>query len=389
MAGITRHYLVLNMSNKKFSLYNRYNNITLLFKFVLTTLLTNRFSQIAAIWVLKTSLRLRVSSIARLLNGIYFGGETLSQAEKIVEDLAKNKIFSVLDYAVEGQENEIFFEEATASALSLVKLAVTNENIPYVVVKPSSLGGNQVYEHISKELTASPVYEEQWQAILLRYDRIFRFAEQNNVHIMIDAEQSWVNAAVMLIAKKGMQLYNKNKAIVTITVQCYKRDSLNILESIKRDAAANDYVAGVKIVRGAYLEEEKNAGERSLDAFFTRKEETDRNYNLAIDYILNNIDYFLPFFATHNSYSLEKIMDATRSYSENFWVGQLYGIADSLSLHAVNNGIKVCKYLPYGPFDKSLPYLIRRIEENAVAIETFRKENLSIKKELVKRIKGF
>lgn len=81
-------------------------------------------------------------------------------------------------------------------------------------------------------------------------------------------------------------------------------------------------------------------------------------------------------------------MDATRSYNENFWVGQLYGIADSLSLHAVNNGIKVCKYLPYGPFDKSLPYLLRRIEENAVAIETFRKENFSIKKELMQRIKG-
>lgn len=376
------------MINKEISLYSRYNNITLLFKFILTILLTNRYSQIAALWVLKTSLRLRITFIARLLNGVYFGGETLSQAEKIVAELAKNRIFSVLDYAVEGQEDELFFEEATASALSLVQLAVSNKNIPYVVIKPSSLGATQVYEHISKEVTPSPVYEVQWQAILLRYDRIFRFAEQNNIHIMIDAEQSWVNAAVMLIAQKGMQLYNKTKAIVTITIQCYKKDALSILESIKLDSAEKDYVAGVKIVRGAYLEEEKKAGERSLDVFFTRKEETDRNYNLAIDYILHNIDYFLPFFATHNSDSLEKIMDATRSYNENFWVGQLYGIADSLSLHAVNNGIKVCKYLPYGPFDKSLPYLLRRIEENAVAIETFRKENFSIKKELMQRIKG-
>ena len=376
------------MMNKEISLYSRYNNITLLFKFILTILLTNRYSQIIALWVLKGSLRLRVSFIARLLNGVYFGGETLSQAEKIVTELAKNKIFSVLDYAVEGLENELFFEEATSSTLNLIELAVSNKNIPYVVIKPSSLGATEVYEHISKNITPSPVYEVQWQKILLRYDRIFHFAEKNNIKIMIDAEQSWVNPAVMFIAQEGMQIYNKNKAIVTITLQCYKKDALNILERIKLDCVEKDYVAGIKIVRGAYLEEEKKAGERSLDVFFTSKEETDRNYNLAIDYILYNIDYFLPFFATHNSDSLEKIMDATRSYNENFWVGQLYGIADTLSLKAVNSGIKVCKYLPYGPFDKSLPYLLRRIEENAVAIETFRQENFSIKKELMKRIKG-
>ncbi|MBD2797900.1 proline dehydrogenase family protein [Xenorhabdus sp. 18] len=374
-------------SQEKTSLYTRYSTLTLFLKFIITLLLTNKFTKNISLWLIHFTIIRKVKFFTKFLNNVYFGGETLTEAKEVVYFLGKNNIYTVLDYAIEGENNEQFFDDAVESTLKLINLASNEKKIPYVVIKPSSLGAIHIYEEKEKSRTFLEKNSADWKLVLARYEKIFSFANKKSVRIMIDAEQSWVQSAVDKIAMDSMINYNKKEPIITLTIQCYKKESLSILKRLHVIAIDNKIKVGVKLVRGAYLEEETKNPERSIGTFFSKKEVTDDNYNAAVRYIAENIDFFSPFFATHNEVSISNILNENMLKHKPFWFGQLYGIGDHISSNLVNSGSNVCKYLPYGPFDKSLPYLLRRINENAVSIDTFMRENKIIRKEIISRIK--
>ncbi|MDX8001087.1 antibiotic biosynthesis protein CarD [Xenorhabdus sp. Reich] len=374
-------------SQEKISLYSRYSILTLSLKFIVTLLLTNKFTKNISLWLINFTINRKIKFFTKFLNSVYFGGETLNEAKAIVNFLGENNIYSVLDYAIEGEDNEQFFDDAVESTLKLINFASNEKKIPYVVIKPSSLGAIHIYEEKTKSRTFLEKNSTDWDRILARYEKIFSYANKKSVRIMIDAEQSWIQSAVDKIAINSMINYNKKWPIITLTIQCYKKESLSLLKNLHAIAIDNKIKVGVKLVRGAYLEEETINHERSIGSFFSKKEETDYNYNVAVKYISENISFFSPFFATHNEVSISNILNEDILKHTTFWFGQLYGIGDHISSNLVNNGAKVCKYLPYGPFNKSLPYLLRRINENAVSIDTFMRENAIIRKEIISRIR--
>ncbi|PHM48853.1 proline dehydrogenase family protein [Xenorhabdus miraniensis] len=372
---------------EKISLYSRYSTLTLLLKFIATLLLTNKFTKNISLKLVNFTINRKVKFITKFLNNVYFGGETLTEAKEIVNFLGKNNIYSVLDYAIEGENNEQFFDDAVESTLKLINFSSNEKKIPYVVIKPSSLGAIHIYEERTKSRTFLEENSDAWERVLARYEKIFSYAYKKSVRIMIDAEQSWVQSAVDTIAINSMINYNKKEPIITLTIQCYKKESLSILKDLHVIAVGNKIKVGVKLVRGAYLEEEIINHERAIGSVFSKKEETDYNYNVAVKYIAENIGFFSPFFATHNEVSISNILNEDMLKHKPCWMGQLYGIGDHISSNLVNSGAKVCKYLPYGPFNKSLPYLLRRINENAVSIDTFMRENTIIRKEIISRIR--
>lgn len=374
----------MNVDNP--SIYARYTTTTLLVKYIVTYFLTCRITKYLAIRLIKFTVRMNVKTLTNQLNGIYFCGENLNEAREVTRVLAKNNIFSVLDYAVEGEENEQFFDDVVNSTLNLIKIASRDSNVPYVVIKPSSLGSTVLYEAKSKNNDFFKEHIQAWERILARYHTIFSYAHNVSVHVMIDAEQSWIQPAVDEIAIKNMIQYNQEKAIITLTLQCYKKRSYEFILLLNDIALKKGVNIGIKLVRGAYMEEEIRRNDYTDEIFFSSKSETDKNYNAVVDYIISNINNFTPFFATHNEMSINRILDNNLLSGKYFWIGQLYGVSDHISLNAVNHGARVCKYLPFGPFEKSLPYLLRRIEENAVSIDTFRNENVSLRKEISSRI---
>ncbi|AKH63552.1 MULTISPECIES: proline dehydrogenase family protein [Photorhabdus] len=379
---------VNNSFKDKSLLYSRYSISTLSLKFFVTLLLTNKITRNISLMIIRFFLSKNNKFFVGFLNGVYFGGENIGEVKNNVDFLSKNNIYSVLDYAIEGENDEVFFDNAIESTLKLIDIASKEKNIPYVVIKPTSLGSLHVYENKIKNINFSGENVNYWIRILERYNKIFSYAELKSVRVMIDAEQSWIQAAVDKIAIDSMIKYNKTFPVITLTIQSYKKESIEILKLIHNLAIDNNIKVGVKIVRGAYLEEEVNNKERAIGTFFSKKEDTDLNYNFLIDYISREIDCFYPFFATHNEKSISIILNKNELKNRSFWVGQLYGIRDDISSKLAFNGVKTCKYLPYGPIDKSLPYLLRRINENAVATDTFIKENKIIAKEIILRLKS-
>ena len=110
---------------------------------------------------------------------------------------------------------------------------------------------------------------------------------------------------------------------------------------------------GIKLVRGAYHNQDKNTG-----LLYLVKENTDRHYNQAI-HLLSNYDNDV-IVATHNKNSCQIAL----SYQKQFKYAQLLGMNDYLSNYLLNNRQQVYKYIPYGNWKESIPYLTRRLYEN-------------------------
>ncbi|XTZ37433.1 proline dehydrogenase family protein [Salmonella enterica] len=372
------------MGKIKDSIYARYTTGEIAFKFFTTMLLTNNLTRKSSLHFIKKCLGSPTNRLLSLLNGIYFGGETLLQAKSTAAKLAQAGISCVLDYAVEGEADEQHFIDTLANTIELIDMATTTQNIPFVVIKPSSLGAANIYSKKSNGMVMTNSEQEAWARITGRYSALFEYAHLKGVRMMVDAEQTFVQPAVNALLLEMMRRFNAVKPTITLTLQFYLKDQLRFLEQCYHQACQFNYILGVKIVRGAYLEEEKRGDGSAL--CYTTKEETDTNYNQAIEFVSTRLERIAPFFATHNEVSVKKIIDNVFLKSADTWIGQLYGLGDHLSYSLNYSGLAVCKYLPYGPLKKSLPYLFRRLEENSIATATFKKENELLRKELFHRI---
>ncbi|WP_174870924.1 carbapenem biosynthesis protein CarD [Pectobacterium polaris] len=374
------------MHNDLYAIYNRYTSRTLFFKYCATATLTHRLTRRLSLFTLKKFLARPRGRLFSLVNSIYFGGETLEEVQSTATLLARSGIACVLDYAVEGENDETQFDKAMENTLRLIEMSQQTDSLPFVVIKPSSLGSVTVYARQSEGLALDEVSASAWSRIVARFSHLFDYARSHGVRVMVDAEQTAIQPAVDRLVLDMMREFNRDSAVITLTLQFYLKDKLRFLDECYQRACQDDFILGVKVVRGAYLEEEKrvNGGERC----FATKQETDRSYNAAVDYIAQHLDRIAPFFATHNEESLALIMKSEPLRAKHIWVGQLYGLGDHITYSLLQTGFRVCKYLPYGPLDKSLPYLLRRIEENAVASATFKKENKLLQKELLRRLVG-
>ena len=129
--------------------------------------------------------------------------------------------------------------------------------------------------------------------------------------------------------------------------------------------------------------ERERAAERNYkDPIQVDKESTDKDYNLALEYSLENIDIVSVFNGTHNEFSSKLMTEimiklGISANDDRCWFSQLYGMSDNISFNIALKGFNVAKYVPYGPVKQVLPYLTRRAEENtSVKGQTGRELNL-------------
>jgi len=176
--------------------------------------------------------------------------------------------------------------------------------------------------------------------------------------IIIDAEECAINDNINQLSEEMMSEYNKNQVVVYKTYQMYRRDTTTmLLNDLKEE---RDYFIGCKLVRGAYYNLDI-----TTDKLFWRIEDTHRSYNEGIRYFLENCqnkDQLLC--ATHNYESNEIAKNHIHQGKKNVSIGHLMGMSDYLSEELAEEGICVYKYLPYGDYQDTLPYLTRRLYEN-------------------------
>ena len=232
-------------------------------------------------------------------------------------------------------------ENPNLSETNYYNISKTIENYPnnYFAIKLSSLGINN-----NIDLAENRIHSLVNQAIT------------NNSYIFIDAEEFTINDFIDKIANNLMMEYNTHKVNLYKTYQMYRKDTMKkFLNDLKSD---RNYYMGCKLVRGAYYSQDKK-----YDILFRNIEHTHKSYNDAIkyySYYSKKNDKLVC--ASHNPLSNQLALKYSKD--SNISVGHLLGMSDNLSKLQVQNNIKVFKYLPYGYFSESLPYLSRRLYEN-------------------------
>ena len=314
----------------------------------------------------------------------FCGGVTEEDCLPIIDNMYNNgNVHSVLDYSVEGKDEEASFDGALEKILKILNFCEEKKSIPYAVFKPTGFGRFALYQKISEGKELSESEKQEWSRVEARFHKVCKSALEKDVPLLIDAEESWMQKAADDLIEELMATYNKEKAIVFNTLQMYRHDRMEYLKQLHQKAHQEGFHIGMKVVRGAYMEKERErAKEKGYPSpICDNKLATDENYDNAIKYMMEHKNMAL-FAGTHNEESSYLLMELAKQYGiknddKRLWFGQLFGMSDHISYNLANEGYNVAKYLPFGPVRDVMPYLIRRAEENtSVAGQTSRELNL-------------
>lgn len=326
----------------------------------------------------------------------FCGGETIEECDTTIDKLGNSNIGTILDYSVEGKSAEEDFERTKEETILNLKRAKNDDDIPFAVFKVTGIAPLGTLEKISDGVElAKESNITKWANAKRRVNEICEYANSIKQPVFIDAEESWIQNAIDFLATEKMKKYNRQFPIVFNTIQLYRHDRLDYLKKSHQEAKAKGYILAVKLVRGAYMEKERmRAAEMDYDSpIQPDKAATDRDYDLAIDYCLENIEDIAFVAGTHNEKSVQmlaqKIEEKGLAHNHpHIFFSQLYGMSDNLSYVLADNNFNVSKYVPYGPVADAVPYLIRRAKENSSVTGQVSRELDLISKEIERRKNG-
>lgn len=342
-------------------------------------------------WLTNVALKFRLPIkwiIKRTIFRQFCGGESIAESLSVVNKLSDYGVRTILDYSVEGKIKEEDFDQTVNEIIATIQEAKNNPSIPFAVFKITGICLFKILESANDSIEdLKPEQRIQYDKLLERVNRICRAAFENNIPLFIDAEESWIQNTIDRIVKQMSLKYNKQRAIVFNTVQLYRHDKLEFLRKEIDDAKNGGYFIGMKLVRGAYMEKERERANLMgyPSPIQANKECCDKDFNSALRIVLENIDRVALCAGTHNELSSKQLVELMKEFSlqkddPRIYFSQLYGMSDHISFNLANNEYNVAKYVPYGPIKEVVPYLIRRAEENtSVAGQTSRELNLIMK----------
>ncbi len=359
-------------------------------------------------WAIKSGLPVK-GIIRNTIFSQFVGGETLEETAKVAKVLGGYHVQVILDYGVEGgDDGEAGFDHACDEFIRVINYASTQKNIPFMSIKLTGMARFGLLEKLDKSVDANSGTlmkryaramelltddeRAEWQRVHARMQRICSVAAAKNVGVLLDAEETWIQDPVDVVSMLMMDQYNKEKAVVFNTIQHYRHDRMEFLRDSIEAAESRNFILGMKLVRGAYMEKERlRAKEMNYASpIQADKASTDRDYDEGVKLCLDHINKVSLIVATHNE---ESNLKATRILAEknlpldhpHVHFSQLYGMSDNITFNLAKAGCSVSKYLPFGPIEDVVPYLMRRAQENSsVAGQTSRELTL-IKKELERR----
>ncbi|HTB25036.1 MAG TPA: proline dehydrogenase family protein [Puia sp.] len=339
----------------------------------------------------------------------FVGGETLEQTATVARKLSAYNVQAILDYGVEGGNNgETGFDQACNEFIRVINYAASQPNIPFISIKVTGFARFELLEKLDHSLDLSPgplmkrytaalagfTEEEsaEWERVCNRMQKICVQASAKNVGVLVDAEETWIQDPVDVLSIQMMQKFNKENVTVYNTVQLYRHDRLSFLKDMLEAARLKDFVLGVKLVRGAYMEKERaRAQEKQYPSpIQPDKEATDGDYNAGVAFCIDHIENIASIVASHNDFSNLRATELLREKGLSFshphiHFSQLYGMSDNITFNLAKAGCSVSKYLPFGPIEDVVPYLMRRAEENSSLSGQTGRELALINKEITRR----
>ncbi|MFM2327512.1 MAG: hypothetical protein RIR31_1714 [Bacteroidota bacterium] len=338
----------------------------------------------------------------------FVGGETLEETAKVADKLEEYNVQVILDYGVEGKEGEDNFENARDEFKKVIAYAATQANIPFMSIKVTGFARFALLEKLDNGMNAatgtlmkrylqavellSVEEREEWHMVRLRMLHVCEEAAAKNIGVLVDAEETWIQDPVDALTILMMDTFNKNKAVVFNTLQLYRHDRIQFLKDCYTAAEERNFILGAKLVRGAYMDKERN---RAIEMNYPSpiqpdKETCDKDYNAATEFCINHLDRISMIVASHNEYSnlyATELLDEKKIPHSHPHVhfSQLYGMSDNITFNLAKSGCSVSKYLPFGPINDVIPYLMRRAQENSSVSGQTGRELILIKKEIKRR----
>jgi proline dehydrogenase len=387
------HHLI-DFDNSEIAFRNRSNaelrRAHLLFKVMNNAGLVKTGKQLVN---LAFAIRFPISGILRkTIYRQFVGGMSIDDCAATIEKLAARNVGTILDFAVEGEERDDLFDATCAEVIRTVEFAHNNRNVPFSAFKITGVGRFDLLAKVSEKAELTEDESAEYKRIYDRVESIFRRGYELGVPVLIDAEHTWIQPVLDNLVLEMMERYNREAAIVQNTYQMYLHDAIHRLKEHHRIALEKGVKFGLKIVRGAYMEIERaRAAEMGYPSpIQPDKPATDRDFNEAIRYFVENVDTIHFMVATHNEESsnlLAQLIDE-RGLPHNhphIYFSQLYGMSDHITFNLAEKGYNVVKYVPYGEVKTMMPYLFRRAEENSSVKGQSSRELKLIEKEVERR----
>tara|TARA_B110001452_G_scaffold116989_1_gene97103 strand:- start:268 stop:1440 length:1173 start_codon:yes stop_codon:yes gene_type:complete len=318
-------------------------------------------------------LRIPIKKIIKMtIFNQFCGGENIQDCSKKINELSQFGIGTILDYSVEGKENESDFEKTKEEIIQTIFLSAKNSKIPFTVFKITGLGKSSLIEKASLDFQSLDDNElVELNLVAMRVDEICKAASENQVSVFVDAEDSWYQDYIDQVVESMIFRYNNKFSIVFNTIQLYRKDRLQYMKGLISRCNLNGKHLGLKLVRGAYMEKERDQATKKNypDPIQKDKRATDNDFTKAVEFCIENIETVSLCLGTHNEKSVLHLTDLMKKSAFNkndsrIWFAQLLGMSDHISFNLSKEGYNVAKYVPYGPIKEVIPYLIRRAEEN-------------------------
>jgi len=322
----------------------------------------------------------------------FCGGTTLLESMPAVNQLAKFNTLTILDFGAEAKETEEDYNHTMKETIRSIEFAKRNDNIPVVSVKISGIARFGLLESLQKGEPFTPATRQEYKVVLKRMDAICHVGCTQGVGLFFDAEESWIQDSIDHLVTVMMRRYNREKVVVYNTFQLYRHDRLQFLFDSYQMAKRGGYKLGAKMVRGAYMEKERErAAEQGYPSpIQPNKAATDDAFNTAIRFCIDHYEEIASCNASHNAESarlqaeliVEKGIQRNHPHL-NFC--QLYGMSDHLTFNLAKAGFNVAKYVVYGQVKEVVPYLIRRAQENSSVTGDMSRELALVTSEVERR----
>ena len=326
-----------------------------------------------AMTLLALKLRLPIQGlIKRTIFRQFCGGENIKECAGRVQELKDSGIGAILDYSIEGKTAEVDFNATVDEIINTLIADEGNKAIPFAVFKVTGISRFGLLEKINDANTELSELEKAELARLMeRIEKLAKKSFDTKTPLFFDAEETWIQDGIDRITYALMEKYNKEKAIIYNTLQIYRHDRLEHLKKQTEIAKAAGYKLGIKLVRGAYMEKERDRAEDNKypSPIQPNKKATDKDFDDALRFMIDHLDSISFCAGSHNEESntlLTQLMQKKGIAEDDprVYFAQLLGMSDHITYNLAHANYNVAKYVPYGPISEVMPYLLRRADEN-------------------------
>lgn len=309
---------------------------------------------------------------------MFITGETPDEALPVLKKTRKNKMTFTVDILGEATLSEKEAQEYSSKYMELITwLAKDAQNWDEVPQIDRDHEGAIPKVNVSVKMTAlysqikDMAWDESKRILKDRLRPVFRLGMEKGIFINLDMEQFSVKHLTLEVFT---ELINepefKNYKFFGVVIQAYLRDSFEDVKALTDFAQKRGTPFWIRLVKGAYWDYETiEAEQRGWPIpVYTNKAESDANYEVCAKYLLENIKFIRPAFASHNVRTLSACMlyaEKLNIPKEALEFQMLYGMAEPIKKTMVDMGYRLREYAPVGELIPGMAYLVRRLLENS------------------------